>query len=61
MEDPRSSADGPGLMEVVCPMCNGLVEADDEETLVELAMEHCRDVHGYAIPREHVLAAARKA
>jgi hypothetical protein len=47
-------------VELVCPMCGGLVEADDEETLVELATEHCLVAHQYAIPREHVLAAARE-
>jgi hypothetical protein len=48
-------------LEVVCPVCGGLIESTDVEELVSLADEHCREAHGYAIPRDHVLAAMRAA
>lgn len=44
--------------EVLCPMCGGLIEADDDEGLVRLAQEHTIDAHGYRVPPEHVLQAA---
>jgi hypothetical protein len=49
------------LWGVFCPVCGGIVEADNGEELIALAIEHCELAHGYAIPREHVLAAARPA
>ena len=47
------------LLEVACPACGGIVEADTEEEIVELATEHCQIAHGYLIPREHVVAAIK--
>jgi predicted small metal-binding protein len=48
-------------LEVVCPVCGGIVESADVEELVELAAEHCRLAHGYEIPRAHVLDAIKPA
>ncbi|WP_432976006.1 hypothetical protein [Dactylosporangium sp. CA-233914] len=53
-----ASADEP-LMEVICPACGGIVEAIGAEELVAVATEHTRDVHGYDVPREHILNSAR--
>jgi predicted small metal-binding protein len=44
--------------EVECPACGGLIVADDDAELVEAARAHTIDAHGYAVPAEHVLAAA---
>lgn len=51
-------ATGP-LKEVTCPACGGLVEATDDAELIALANEHTRDAHGYSVPADHVLCAAR--
>jgi hypothetical protein len=45
------------LLEVVCPLCGGIVESTDKEDLVVMAIEHCVASHGYRLPREHALAA----
>lgn len=44
--------------EVICPACGALIEASDDDELVQLAREHTVDAHAYEIPTEHVLAAA---
>lgn len=44
--------------EVICPVCGALIEATDDEQLVELAREHTIDAHAYDIPSEHVRSAA---
>jgi len=44
--------------EVTCPACGGLIEADSEDELVELAVEHTQQAHAYRVSRAHVLAAA---
>jgi len=44
--------------EVECPACGGLVIAEDDRDLVELAREHTLAQHGYAVPADHVLAQA---
>jgi hypothetical protein len=49
------------LRGVSCPLCGGIVEADNDEELIALATEHCELAHRYAIPREHILASARPA
>jgi hypothetical protein len=52
-------ADTAVLLEVVCPMCGGIVESTDREDLVAMAVEHCVASHGYRLPREHAFAAVR--
>jgi predicted small metal-binding protein len=52
--------DAPEL-EVVCPVCGGIVESADVEELVEIVGEHCRVAHGYEILRTHVLEAMQPA
>jgi hypothetical protein len=47
----------PSLLEIVCPLCGGIVESGDVDELVETAAEHCLQSHGYQLPREHALAA----
>ena len=44
--------------EVICPACGALIEAPDDDELVQLAREHTVDAHAYDIPTEHVLEAA---
>lgn len=46
-------------LEIVCPLCGGIVESVDPDELVELAVEHCMDAHRYRLPPEHARAAAR--
>jgi hypothetical protein len=50
-------ADSAVLLEIVCPLCGGLVESADREELMAMADEHCLGSHGYRLPREHALAA----
>jgi predicted small metal-binding protein len=52
-------SDSAVLLEIVCPMCGGIVEATDTEELMAMADEHCLASHGYHLPREHALAAVR--
>ncbi|GAC1574551.1 MAG: hypothetical protein NVS3B24_01850 [Candidatus Dormibacteria bacterium] len=47
------------MKEVECPACGALIEEPDEEQLVEGARLHSREAHGYDLPAEHVLKAAR--
>jgi hypothetical protein len=47
------------VREVDCPACGALIEEPDDERLIEGARQHSRDAHGYDLPAEHVLKAAR--
>jgi pyochelin biosynthesis protein PchC len=47
--------------QVTCPMCGGIVEADDADILVELARKHTVAAHGYDVPAGHVLASMQDA
>lgn len=47
-------------IEVVCPICGGIVEAADEGELIRLAKLHTLDAHGYDVPAEHVLSSMEK-
>jgi predicted small metal-binding protein len=42
------------LKQVVCPMCGGIVEAEDDGELVRLAKLHTRRIHDYDVPEDHV-------
>jgi hypothetical protein len=46
----------PALLEIVCPLCGGIVESGDIDELVETASEHCLQAHGYRLPYEHAIA-----
>jgi hypothetical protein len=47
-------------IEVICPMCGGLIEAVGEAELIRLAKLHTLDAHGYDVPSEHVLSSMEK-
>jgi hypothetical protein len=59
--DPSVEGSAEPLRGVACPACGAIVEAESDEELVTLARDHCLLAHGYAIPAEHVIAAARPA
>ena len=48
----------PHPVEVTCPACGAVVEAESAEELVTRAREHTLDAHAYDIPPEHVLRSA---
>jgi len=39
-----------------CPRCKHPVTADDADTLADQMLDHLREAHDHAPPREHVLA-----
>ncbi|MEO5597372.1 MAG: hypothetical protein ABIQ66_02010 [Novosphingobium sp.] len=47
------------LLELVCPVCGALIEADNMGVMIELAREHTLDAHDYNIPDAHVIDAVR--
>jgi predicted small metal-binding protein len=46
------------MRELICPACGALVEAGDDDELIERARAHTLDAHDYDIPSEHVRTAA---
>ena len=51
---------GEGALELYCPACGALIEADDMATLIVRARAHTLDAHGYDVPDEHVIESARR-
>jgi hypothetical protein len=49
------------MREVICPACGGLIEQEDDDALYRAARLHTLEVHGYDVPREHLLQAATDA
>lgn len=47
------------MLELICPVCGALIEADDMPSMILLAREHTMDAHHYNIPDEHVIEAVR--
>ena len=47
------------MLELVCPVCGALIEADDMPSMIELAREHTLDAHDYNIPDAHVIDAVQ--
>ena len=46
-------------LELTCHACEVTLTAETEAELVELGIEHARNAHGHAPPRDHVLARIR--
>lgn len=47
------------LLELTCPVCGALIEAEDMDSMIELAREHTIDAHEYNIPDAHVIEAVQ--
>lgn len=47
------------MLELTCPVCGALIEADSMAELVEFAREHTLDAHQYDIPEAHVIEAVQ--
>ncbi|MEP7349374.1 MAG: hypothetical protein ABI668_05400 [Sphingorhabdus sp.] len=47
------------MLELVCPVCGALIEADDMLSMIKLAREHTLDAHAYNIPDVHVIDAVQ--
>jgi hypothetical protein len=48
-----------GRLELICPACGALIEANNMAEMIELARQHTLDAHNYAVPDEHVIDAVR--
>jgi hypothetical protein len=48
-------------MELLCPACGALIEAEDIDLLIEAASQHTLRAHQYAVPAEHIRHAAQPA
>jgi hypothetical protein len=46
------------LLEVICPACGAISEANDRDELYLEARAHTIDEHSYDVPREHIDDAA---
>lgn len=46
----------PMLLELVCHACDVTLQAETEEDLVELGLQHAHSIHGHRPPRDHVVA-----
>jgi len=48
-----------GMLSLTCHACEVTMEAETEEKLADLALEHARTAHGHEPPRQHALARIR--
>jgi len=59
MAGPQRDNDS-NVLELVCPACGALIEAETIDELIVRAKLHTKDAHDYDIPAEHVIQTIEK-
>ena len=47
------------MVELTCHACDVVLQAETEDELVELGIQHALSIHGHEPSREHVIARVR--